>query len=77
MADTKRKNTMKFKEVIIGVLLITFMSYGYLVTINYISTGEVSYNIFNYKSVYKYLLIMTIGILVYVVREFKKEKVRD
>ena len=72
MADTKKKDNMKFKEVILGALLLLFMLYGYSVTSNYIWHDEFSFNFFNFKNRNVDLIIIAIAVLVFIAREFRR-----
>jgi len=71
MADTQKKDNMKFKETILGVFLLTFMLYGFCVSSNYIWHNEFTFNIFSFKNRNLYLTLIAIAAIIFVAREFR------
>lgn len=72
--STKEKDSTKVKEVVLGVILLVSMMYGYSVISIYISTDEFSFNVFNYKHISNHVLIWVVGIVAYIVYELKPKR---
>ena len=64
-------HVMRIRDILIGVIMILSFCYLLAITTIYIHTGNYSLNIFHDKRTKYYIVIASIGVVVFIVNEIK------